>query len=201
MIEINRQNPEPALIEKARDVLAEGGLVIVPTETVYGIACNPAVPGAMERLIASKRRDGNKPIARLAADPKAIALGARSWNTGLEALAQSYWPGPLTIILETAEGWIGYRIPYHAVPLALASACGCSLALTSANLSGEPDTKTARAAADAVAADLVLDSGPSAKQAIPSTVVKVDGERIECMREGCLPFAEVESVFRKGLAT
>ncbi|HEY5621507.1 MAG TPA: L-threonylcarbamoyladenylate synthase [Pontiella sp.] len=199
-LKIDPTQPDSRLLEQARDVLAGGGLVIVPTETVYGIACDPAVPGAMDRLIAAKGRDGNKPIARLAADAEQVKRAAADWNTGLEALARKYWPGPLTIVLETGEGWIGYRIPDHAVALGLARACGRSLALTSANLSGTPDTKTAEEAMAAVEADLVLDSGPSADQAVPSTVVKVNGDTIECLREGVLPFSEVSGVFKTGLA-
>ncbi len=198
-LEIDPRQPEEVLLEKARTVLADGGLVIVPTETVYGIACDPAVEGAMEKLIAAKGRDGNKPIARLAADTEQIKASAKNWNGGLEALASKYWPGPLTIVLETTAGWTGYRVPDHAVALGLAQSCGRSLALTSANLSGNPDTKTAAEAIAAVEADLALDSGPSAEQAIPSTVIKVDGEQIDCLREGCLPFSKVETVFQNGL--
>ena len=173
--------------------------MIVPTETVYGIACNPAIPGALDKLIATKGRDGDKPIARLVADPEQAARSAKTWNSGIQALADAYWPGPLTMVVETADGWIGYRIPDHPVALELARTCGCALALTSANASGEPDTKTVEDALASVDADLAIDSGPSAEQAIPSTVVKVDGEEIKCLREGCLPFSAVESVFRQGL--
>ncbi|MEA2068350.1 MAG: Sua5/YciO/YrdC/YwlC family protein, partial [Verrucomicrobiota bacterium] len=91
-----------------------------------------------------------------------------------------------------------YRVPDHAVAIGLARVCGRTLALTSANLSGEPDTKTAQEAMASVEADLAIDSGPSAAEAIPSTVVKVGGNTIECLREGRLPFAEVETVFKKG---
>ncbi|MEN8256193.1 MAG: L-threonylcarbamoyladenylate synthase, partial [Verrucomicrobiota bacterium] len=183
-LSIDITNPQPERLERARKTLLEGGLVIVPTETVYGIACDPAVPGAMEKLVAAKGRDGSKPIARLAADAAQAKGASLNWTPGLQALAGKYWPGPLTIVLETADGWTGYRIPDHAVALALAKTCGRALALTSANLSGEPDTKTAQEAMDAVEADLALDSGPAAEEAIPSTVVKVDGEQIECLREG-----------------
>lgn len=199
ILNIDRVLPETKLLEEAKAVLESGGLVIVPTETVYGIACNPAVPGAMEKLIAAKGRDGDKPVARLAGDPKQVERAATHWHGGLAALAENYWPGPLTIVLETADGWTGFRIPDHAVPIGLAEICGCTLALTSANLSGDPDTKTAQEAMASVEADLVLDSGPSAERAIPSTVVKVEGDEIRCLREGCLPFSSVESVFKSGL--
>ncbi|HSR88636.1 MAG TPA: L-threonylcarbamoyladenylate synthase [Pontiella sp.] len=199
-MEIDRFRPEAGILEEAGSILAAGGLVIVPTETVYGIACNPAVPGAMKKLAAAKGRDGDKPVARLASDPGQVAQVAANWNAGLAALAENYWPGPLTIVLETREGWTGFRIPDHAVPLGLAETVGCALALTSANLSGDPDTRTAQEAMAAVEADLVLDSGPSGEQAGPSTVVRVDRDHIECIRQGALSFAEVEAVFRKGAA-
>jgi L-threonylcarbamoyladenylate synthase len=198
-LQIDRNAPSAVVLEKAQTVLAEGGLVIVPTETVYGVACDPAVPGAMDKLISAKGRDGNKPIARLAANPEQVEKTAKDWKPGLQALASTYWPGPLTIVLETQDGWTGYRVPDHAVAIGLAETCGRTLALTSANLSGEPDTKTAQEAIASVNADLVLDSGPSAEQAIPSTVIKVDGAKIECLREGCLPYAEVAAVFNTGL--
>jgi L-threonylcarbamoyladenylate synthase len=199
ILSIDCTNPAPEALEQACNMLAGGGLVIVPTETVYGIACDPAIPGAMQRLIEAKGRDGNKPIARLVASPEQIHTDAVSWNPGIQALAEQYWPGPLTLVLETPEGWTGYRIPDHPVALALAHRCGRSLALTSANLSGEPDTKTAAEAAASISADLILDSGPSATEAIPSTVAKINGQHIECLREGCLPFSEVEQIFKKGL--
>ena len=72
-----------AALETGGAVLEAGGLVIVPTETVYGIACNPAVPEAMNTLVAAKGRDGKKPIARLACDPKQVAEAAANWTAGL----------------------------------------------------------------------------------------------------------------------
>lgn len=197
ILEIDEEQPEQDLLEKAKQVLEAGGLVIVPTETVYGIACSPSVPGALGKLVAAKGRNGSKPIARLAADPAQVVQAALDWSPGLAALARRFWPGPLTLVLETAEGWTGYRIPDHAVPRELAKTCGTTLALTSANFSGEPDTKTAREAMAAVQADLVLDSGPSAEQAIPSTVVRIDGETIECLRTGRIPFDEIKAVFMR----
>ncbi|MEI6891927.1 MAG: L-threonylcarbamoyladenylate synthase [Pontiella sp.] len=196
ILKIDKENPDILLLKKARDVLRAGGLVIVPTETVYGIACDPSAPGALEKLIQAKGRDGNKPMARLAADGPQVKAAAQHWNAGLDALAQTWWPGPLTVVLETAEGWTGYRVPAHPVATELAKLCGQTLALTSANLSGEPDTKTAQEALAAVNADLVLDAGPSAAQAIPSTVVKVNQDHIECLREGRVPFSAIETLFK-----
>ncbi len=196
ILKIDAKNPQANLIEEARDGLASGGLVIVPTETVYGIACNPAVPGALEKLIAAKGREGNKPMARLVAHAEQVAAVSINWTAGLQRLAETFWPGPLTIVLKTLEGWEGYRVPNHAVALALAKMCKHTLALTSANLSNQPDTQSATEAIAAINADLALDSGPSATEAIPSSVVKVDGNSIECLREGCIPFKEIVRVFK-----
>ena len=197
LVSIDPAEPRPELLERACHVLAQGGLVIVPTETVYGIACDPAVPGALEKLVAAKGRDGNKPIARLAADTEQVKAASKHWNSGLQALAEAYWPGPLTLVLETSNDWTGFRVPDHPVALALAKRCNL-LALTSANPSGEPDTTTAQEALAVIAADLVLDSGP-AQAGIPSTVVKADGSTLQCLREGSLPFSEVASIFKRGL--
>jgi L-threonylcarbamoyladenylate synthase len=193
---INAADPQPDLLERARETLQNGGLVIIPTETVYGVACDPSVPGAFKKLISAKGRDGDKPVARLAAGKAQVKAAAASWNAGLEAVAARYWPGPLTIVLETAEGWTGYRVPDHAVASCLAERCGRTLALTSANLSGEPDSRTAQEAMASVQADLVLDGGPSAKEAVASTVVKVDGSSIECLREGVVSFTDIELIFK-----
>ncbi len=170
--------------------------MIVPTETVYGIACDPSVPGALEKIATAKGRDDNKPIARLVAGTDQVKAVSKHWNPGLQALADAYWPGPLTLVLETSEGWTGFRVPDHPVALALAKRCNL-LALTSANPSGEPDTTTAAEAMAAIEVDLAIDSGP-AKAGIPSTVVKVDGPTLQCLREGAIPFAEVESIFKRG---
>ncbi|MCF7848046.1 MAG: Sua5/YciO/YrdC/YwlC family protein [Kiritimatiellales bacterium] len=191
---ISADTPEAALLETAKRVLADGGLVIMPTETVYGVACDPSVPGALAKLIAAKGRDGDKPIARLASGTDQVRAEAKDWSPALQALAEAFWPGPLTIVLETAAGFTGYRVPDHAVPIELAKACGHTLALTSANPSGGQDPHSAREAAQNLKVDLVLDSGPTA-QAVPSTVVKTCDHQIECLREGSLPFEEVERVF------
>ena len=197
ILSIDAANPRSEALEKAARTLAAGRLVIVPTETVYGIACDPSVPGALERLLAAKGRDAGKPIARLAADADAVRALSKEWNSGIQALVDAFWPGPLTLVLETSNGWTGFRVPDHPVALALAKRRHL-LALTSANPSGMPDTRTAAAAMAAIEADLVLDSGP-AETGIPSTVARVSGSRLECLREGSLPFSELQSVFQRGV--
>ncbi len=199
IVQVSKASPAAECIDQAVSILEAGGLVIVPTETVYGIACDPDVPGALDRLIKAKGRDSRKPIARLIASPAQVQSYCLGWNSGVQALCTAHWPGPLTLVLETVFGWIGFRMPDHAVPAALANACGRLLALTSANHSGGSDPCTAGEAA-AVPADLILDGGVGSNKAAPSTVVKVDGEHIDCLRKGALPFSGLQAKFRQGLA-
>jgi L-threonylcarbamoyladenylate synthase len=197
---IDPQHPAPDAIARAAQLLSDGGLLILPTETVYGIACDPQQPQALQRLQAAKGRDANKPIARLVATPQQAKPLALNWNNGIQALCQAHWPGPLTLVLETADGWTGFRVPDHPIPIAVATAFGSALALTSANLSGQPDPRTAQET-EALSADLTLDSGPTAEQAIPSTVIKIDHQTIQLLRQGALPFPNLETRFHEGLSS
>ena len=143
IIQINATKPDPEIIRRACTLLEAGELVGVPTETVYGIACDPA---HLEKIYAAKERDRGKPVARLAASLEQVeALGANFGKDG-RTLASTYWPGPLTLVLETPEGTTGFRVPDHEVPLALARAFGRPIALTSANKSGDQDALNAQEA-------------------------------------------------------
>ena len=147
IIQINATKPDPEIIRRACTLLEAGELVGVPTETVYGIACDPA---HLEKIYAAKERDRGKPVARLAASLEQVeALGANFGKDG-RTLASTYWPGPLTLVLETPEGTTGFRVPDHEVPLALARAFGRPIALTSANKSGNQDALNAQDAFQAL---------------------------------------------------
>jgi|GEM_PF-1078492 len=147
IIQINATKPDPEIIRRACTLLEAGELVGVPTETVYGIACDPA---HLEKIYAAKERDRGKPVARLAASLEQVeALGANFGKDGRK-LASTYWPGPLTLVLETPEGTTGFRVPDHEVPLALARAFGKPIALTSANKSGDTDATSAQEAFQAL---------------------------------------------------
>ena len=197
ILPMNPNQPDTGAITKAVDCLAAGGLVILPTETVYGLACDPNQPKALKRLQATKGRDANQPIARLVASPAQVKSQTLHWNKGIEALCQTYWPGPFTLVLETQTGWTGFRVPDHPIPIAVATAFGSSIALTSANFSGNKDPRTADETTH-LSADLTLDSDPASDQAIPRTVIKIHGSHLESLREGTLPFSTLETVFNEG---
>lgn len=190
------------MIAEAVRVLRAGGLVIIPTETVYGVAVMPTVPGALDRLYQAKGRDSGKPVARLARSIEDVEASGARMNAVARRLAGRFWPGPLTLVLtQQDDGTCGYRIPDHPVALALLEACGCVLAVTSANLSGRKDAVTA---ADALAAlgrhaDLVLDAGTSPGQN-PSTVVDVTGEELRILREGAVSRTEIAEALKSAPA-
>ena len=190
VVQINADRPEPELIRRACAILEAGELVVVPTETVYGIACDPV---HLEKLYAAKERERGKPVARLAASLAQVeALGAKFGKYG-RLLAEKYWPGPLTLVLDTPDSPTGFRVPAHEVPLALARAFGRPIALTSANKSGGADATSAQDAFQALekSVALFLDAGECSGK-IPSTVVQCLGNSVKILREGAVSKAEID---------
>ena len=185
--------------------MREGGLVIVPTETVYGVAARADSEEAMGRLYAAKGRRPDKPVARMLAGSGELAnaLGAGA-AVPAEAvrLAEAFWPGPLTLVLKGADGvWVGYRVPDHPVALAWLRALGGVVpAVTSANRSGEPAAVEAAGAWAALEGHVAvaLDGG-RAREGAGSTVVRVgEGGELEVVREGPVGREAVERVARGG---
>ena len=170
--------------EKAAEVLNRGGVAVIPTDTVYGLAARPDFEEAVDRLYTIKGREQKKPIALLASDIEAIGRFGYPVEGKARELAEKYWPGALTLVI----GKEGFRIPDHAKARELIAACGGVLRVTSANLSGRrPATDAPQALADVgLSADYVVDDGVS-PGGVPSTVVRVaaDGS-IEVLREGAI---------------
>jgi len=172
---------------EAKAVLMRGGVVVLPTDTVYGLAAHPDFPAAVDRLYAIKARSLNKPIALLADSVEGARrfIGERAASFG-----GRYWPGALTVV---AQGE-GVRVPDHDGTRGLIAGCGGALRVTSANLSGR------RAATDApsalaevgLSADLVVDDGISPGGAA-STVVRYDDGRLNVLRPGPVEFLVLAS--------
>lgn len=181
-----------AVLHEALDCLRRGELVVIPTETVYGLAADPTVPGAMERLFAAKQRPPDKSIAWLIPDQGWESLPGIAGNETALALGRRYWPGPLTLVVDTDDGSLGYRMPDHPIAMELLRLLNRPLAVTSANLSGRPPAATAADAERELggAAALILDGGPAAK-GVASTVVRIRGSALDVLREGALPRHEV----------
>jgi L-threonylcarbamoyladenylate synthase len=179
-------------LDEAEAALRAGGAVVVPTDTVYGLA---ALPGHEDVLYELKDRPASVPIAVLVADVEQAATIVRI-DERARRLAAAFWPGPLTIVLAAREGdaTIGVRCPDHDFLRALAARVG-PLPTTSANRHGQPTPATAAAAAAALAGtpSLVVDGGPCG--GVASTVVDVSDPDVEpiVLREGALPSAAVDA--------
>ena len=178
---------------RAAEVLNGGGVAVIPTDTVYGLAARPDFPSAVDRLYTIKGRAHRKPIALLASDAMAVERLGYPLSGRARALADAYWPGGLTIVLppaSSAAGRVaeGFRVPDHAETRELIAACGGVLRVTSANLSGRRPATDAPQALSAVglSADFVVDDGVS-PGGEPSTVVRVlPGGEGEVLREGAV---------------
>jgi tRNA threonylcarbamoyl adenosine modification protein (Sua5/YciO/YrdC/YwlC family) len=189
---VNPRRPGAAAVRAAAEALQRGQLVILPTDTVYGVAAHPDVAGAVERIYAAKGRDSRKPLPLLIADMAEVARwgGVMGWRS--RHLAHRYWPGPLTLVVEVGAGTEGFRVPAHAVARAVLKAAGGSLRVTSANCSGAPAAIDAAGALAALAGhvSVVLDAGP-APGGIESTVVREESDGLRVLREGALPAGTV----------
>ena len=185
---------DPLAAERAAEVIRAGGLVILPTDTVYGVAADWRQPEAVAALYAAKKRPPDKAIPILLADPDHLSVISHNVPEAARELAAAFWPGPLTVAVPkrpevpdivSTYPTVGVRIPDHDAARTAIRACGGALAVTSANISGGPNAATAQAAAEALgeAVALVLDGGecPGGE---PSTVVDVSGDDLVVLREG-----------------
>ncbi len=185
--------PTPETIATAARILRAGGVAVIPTDTVYGIAAHPACSSAVARICTIKGRPTGKPIALLAADADAVTAFGAVLPPAARRLADADWPGALTLVLPSGAVSEGFRVPDHDATRTLIRACGGALRVTSANLSGQmPATSAVDALKDVgLEADLVIDDGVS-PGGIPSTVVKVDADgALTVLREGAISAEEI----------
>ena len=189
-------------IQKAAAIIRNGGLVAVPTETVYGLAGNGLDEAAVERIYEVKGRPARKPLSLMVPGPEAFEALCESVPPAAYALAERFWPGPLTIVLKAkphipsvvrAGGdTVGLRCPDSEKTLALLREAGVPLAAPSANPSGSPSSKTAGEVAayfDGVI-DAVLDGGPCLL-GTESTLAALGADGLCILRAGALPESEI----------
>ena len=192
-------------ITKAAAIVASGGVVAIPTDTLFGLAADARNPEAVERVYVAKGRPADMPLPVLvsgweqATQVAAIPADALAM---VQKLAAAYWPGSLTMVLPAAPGLperltagrntIAVRMPNHPAPLALAEALGRPITGTSANRSGEPDITDADELRAIIGprVDGIIASGP-APQGTASTIISVSPEGAALLREGALPYREI----------
>ena len=199
---------DPQAVPRAAAVIEAGGLVILPTDTVYGVAADLWQPDAVQALYDAKRRPPDRAIPILLADPEHIETVAQSVPDAARRLADAFWPGPLTIVVPKRPNvpqivsslpTIGVRIPPHAGTRGVIRARGGAPAVARANPSAEPPALTAQEAAAALGDDiaLVLDGGPC-PGGTPSTVVDVSGGDLRILRAGPLGEAALRRALEGG---
>lgn len=199
---------DDALIDRLAAALRAGGAVVVPTDTVYGVAALPTAAGATMQLFALKDRSPDTPLTVLVADVAAARRVAGRWSERIERLVTRFWPGPLTVVLSRAAdltGWelggdpttIGVRVPDHELVRRLITRVG-PIATTSANRHGLPTPETADQAAGSLAGAvaLVADGGRLSGQA--STVVDATTEEWTILRPGPISQADLDAANASG---
>ena len=187
----------------AAAVLDRGGVIAFPTETVYGLAADPASLEAVARVFRVKGREAGEALPLIAADVDAARRVAAVWSTTAASLASRFWPGPLTLVVPVNDaavvtevtagrGTVGVRVSSHPVARALAAVAPAGvITATSANRSGTPAHATASAVAAALAdLDMILDGG-DAPGGQASTIVDLTEAQPRLIREGPIAFARV----------
>jgi len=193
VVKIDPKRPDKGTIASAAGIIKKGGLVVFPTETVYGIAANLLNKDTVDKLYKIKKRSHTKPFTVHISDLKMLeGMGCRITKEA-KVLIDKFWPGPLTIILKSGDGKkIGFRMPANSVALALISAAGVPVIAPSANISG----KKAPTSAEEVLKDLdkeidmILDSGKT-EVGIESTVIDLTVNPPKILREGAVSAKEL----------
>lgn len=192
-------------IRAAADILVLGGLVAIPTETVYGLAADALNPDAVRGIYVAKGRPSDNPMIVHISDVEMLALLAREVPSDAVKLAKAFWPGPLTMVLPKADivplvttgglDTVAVRLPAHPVAQAIIREAGVPLAAPSANLSGRPSPTTAQHCINDLTGRVhaVVDSG-ECSVGVESTVVCFRNGRVCLLRPGAVTIEQLEGI-------
>ena len=199
VLKVDPQSPALEIIDQAAKIIVAGGLVIIPTETVYGVAADSRNRAALKKLSEIKKRPADKPFSLLIEKRERVEVLARNIPVVAYKLMDKFWPGPLTLILEAKEGkTIGLRMPDHEVALKIIAAADTALACPSANISGEKAPQDFLAAIKELdgLVDLAIDAD-SVKLGVESTVVDLTVKPLRILRSGAINKEEIDGVVAK----
>ena len=186
---------QPDAVERAAELLRAGEVVGIPTETVYGLGADALNGAAVRKIFAAKGRPSDNPLIVHIADFEQITPLVTRVPDEARALAEAYWPGPMTIILPKAAcipdevscglDTVGIRLPSHPLARAIIRAAGTPVAAPSANTSGRPSTTTAAHVMEDMAGKIaaVVEGGACAV-GVESTVISLAGEQPRLLRPG-----------------
>ena len=188
----------------AASAVRRGELIVMPTDTVYGVGADAFDASAVGALLEAKGRGRDTPIAVLVPDARTVDGLATDVPEYARRLIEEFWPGPLTLVLRAqtsllwdlgdTNGTVGLRMPDQEVSLALLAQTG-PMAVTSANKHGQPAATTAAEAREQLGEDVAiyLDGGPAQGQ-VPSTIIDCTKDRPVVLRRGALPEEEIFAV-------
>lgn len=199
-IVIDPDNIDAALVKEAAETLLSGGIVALPTETVYGLAAVFNKKDAVKRLYEIKKREADKPFTVVVGD---VEEAKYQYLAPLSPfgyrLIEKFWPGPLTIIYyNKQEKTIGVRVPAHRVTQQILKEVNTAVCLPSANISGEKESVSAASVESALGdkVDLIVDSGECAYSQ-SSTIVDLTFHPFEILRKGVVSQQQIIEVFTK----
>ncbi|MBO8182617.1 MAG: threonylcarbamoyl-AMP synthase [Archaeoglobus sp.] len=202
ILKVDPKNPEKEKLEKAAEVIREGGLVAFPTETVYGLGANALDKKAVTKIFRAKQRPMDNPLIVHISD-MGMARRIAELNEVAEKLAKEFFPGPLTLVVPKKEvvpaevtaglDTVAIRMPSHPIALKLIEAAKVPIAAPSANLAGKPSpTKAEHVIEDLYGRiDLIIDGGET-NIGVESTVL--DTTTLEILRPGGLPIEEIRKL-------
>ncbi|MDD5348551.1 MAG: L-threonylcarbamoyladenylate synthase [Candidatus Omnitrophica bacterium] len=199
IVHLDPKKPDDKQLLAAADIIRDGGLVIVPTETVYGVAADGSNAETIRRLIEAKKRPKDKRFSLHIDEKEKLSGMARDIPTAAFKLADRFWPGPLTMILKGRQGaTVGVRMPDNDIARRVIHLSDVPVVCPSANISGKPAPKTFQ---DAIrdldgSVDLALDAGPTSLGS-ESTVIDLTAQPFTVVREGAIARNEVLTVARK----
>jgi len=196
IVKVDPIHPKESFLIEAANIIKKGGLVIIPTDTVYGIAVNMLDEKAVSRLSELKGRPKDKPFSLLIADKSKIEDFAMKIPVAAYKLMDKFWPGPLTLVLQSSKsGTIGIRMPDEKIALSVITHAQVPVACPSANISGSPAPKTFQDAIKDLEGkvDFAIDSGPTRLQ-VESSVVDLSKGELKISRESALTKEEIEKV-------
>jgi len=203
IIKCKGERPSPEALQAAVSVIAQDGIVAIPTETFYGLAAYPFSEKALKRIFALKNRPPEKPLLLLIGELQMLGQVVKEIPPLAQRLVSKFWPGPLTLIftakknlplaLTAGTGTVAVRLSPHPVPREISLSLGAPITGTSANLSGAPPARTALEVAQNLPdIDLILDAGPTPGEKA-STILDVTGPSPRLIRKGIISWEEIKA--------
>ena len=189
-------------LESSFDLLKKGEIIAMPTDTFYGLSCDPFNKNAVENLFTLKERDKLKPLPLLISNKNYLSkFGVNFFD--FEQILDAFWPGPLTVVVKTnydflegmvkSDGYVGFRVPKLKFAIDLMNIMKSPLTGTSANMSGQPETKDINVIKDSLDLKIIkkVVNISCGDEKNVSTVIKFSSNKIKLLRKGPIKFKQI----------